>query len=135
LRIAAVARLRARGDAVGLALRRGRQYLREVADASLGFRLPKPGELVAWSRILHDREVLICLNTSGTTPVEAHVTIDAGLHPTGAAPAPLRVLYRGDWSDAELASPPAGETLAVSHVGGRAVVRVTLPPAGMTIAT
>ena len=67
LRIAAIARVRNRQDQVGLALRRGRQYLRQtsILDPEQ-FSIPGAGELVAWSRVLFDQEVLVAINTHGT---------------------------------------------------------------------
>jgi glycosidase len=128
-RIGAIARVVTRADSVGLALRRGRQYPREVSF--LGAYLPpRRGEVVAWSRVLFEREVVVALNTHGTAPRGGNVTVDRGLHPPGSR---LAVLYRSDWSNAELASPPGNETVTVSDDGGRSIVRVDLPPAGMTI--
>lgn len=131
LRIAAIARVRNRRDGVGLALRRGRQYLRQTSAALEGpYRDPGAGDLTAWSRILLDREVLVALNTHGRESRAAHVTVDASLH---AGDSRMSVLYRSDWSDADLRTPPA-QTVAVSHApDGRAAVRVELPAAGMAI--
>lgn len=131
LRIAAIARLRSAQDQVGLALRRGRVYLRETSFLSRPFALPGAGELAAWSRILYRTEVVVCLNTNGAQARGADVTVDASLEPDGA---PLRVLYRSDWSDAQLRAPPTGETVtAQTAADGRRTVRVDLPPAGMLI--
>jgi glycosidase len=130
LRIAAIARVRNRSDAIGLALRRGRQYVRETAFPGWPFAVPGAQELAAWSRILFRQEVLVCLNTHGTQPRGAEVTVDADLHAKGSK---MNVLYRSDWTDAQLQNPPAGETADVDVVDGRARVRVDLPPAGMTI--
>lgn len=129
-RIGAVARLRNRSDAVGLALRRGRQYPRETSFLDRPFSFPGAGELVAWSRLLYRQEVLVALNTSDAGDRGALVTLDASLHPPESS---VTVLYRSDWTDAQLASPPAGQIVPVQHTGGRAVVRVDLPPAGMAI--
>jgi glycosidase len=128
-RIAAIARVVTAGDRVGMALRRGRQYAREVRalDAYLP---PRRGELVAWSRLLHDAEAVVALNTHGSEGRGGWITVDAALHPPGSR---LRVLYRGDFSDAQLATPPPGPTLSVTGDAGRSVVRLDLPPAGMAI--
>jgi glycosidase len=129
-RIRAIARVRNREDDVGLTLRRGRQYLRETSFFERPFSVPAAGELVGWSRILHGREVVVALNSHGTEARGAEVTVDAALHAEGA---PLKVLYRGDWSDDELEQPPSAQTVPVQRRGGRAVVRIDLPPAGMVI--
>jgi len=134
-RIAAIARVRNGEDDedVGLTLRRGRQYQRETSFGDQGFGFWGPGEIVAWSRILFDREVLMVLNTHGTEGRGAEVTVDASLHPEGSR---MRFLYRGDWSPAELADPPSGQEVPVRRMpDGRAAVRVDLPPAGFAILT
>jgi hypothetical protein len=130
LRVAAIARLRRAADHVGLALRRGRVYLRETSFLDRPYALPHAGELAAWSRILHHQEVLVALNSHGTENRGADVTIHASFHPADTT---MKVLYKSDWSDAELQSPPQDQTVPVRHNGGRATVRIDLPPAGMAI--
>jgi glycosidase len=130
LRIAAIARVRNQSDQIGRALRRGRQYLRETSFLDRPFSLPQPGELVAWSRILHGQEVLVALNSHGTEARGAEVTVEASLHSEGS---PMSVLYRSDWSDDELRNPSQSQTVQVNRRDGRATVRVDLPPAGMAI--
>lgn len=131
LRLAAIARVRNQTDAAGLALRRGRSYLREVSEDGMNFRVPGSGQIAAWSRILYRTEVLVCLNTAGATARGAHVTIDASLH---AGVNNLRVLYRGNWTDAELRNPPANQVVPIqTNASGRRTVNVALPPAGMMI--
>jgi glycosidase len=130
LRIAAIARLRAGSGAAGLALRRGRQYARETSAQGFDFTIPAPGKLFAYSRILLEQEVVVAVNPNGALPDGAHVTIDAGLHPEGSS---LKVLYHGHWSDAELRTPSVGLEVAVRRQGGRATIRVDLPPGGMII--
>jgi glycosidase len=129
-RIAAIARVRNRPDLAGLALRRGRQYLRETSFLDRPFATPSPGELIAWSRVLFNQEVLVALNSQASEGRGAEVTVDARLHPSGS---PMTVLYRSDWSDAELADPPQDQVVPVQQRDGRAVVRLDLPPAGMAI--
>ncbi|MGI8912444.1 MAG: alpha-amylase family glycosyl hydrolase [Chloroflexota bacterium] len=130
-RIAALARLRGRQDLIGLALRRGRQYRRETTFLSRPFGLPGAGELVAWSRVLFDQEVVVAVNSHGTQVRGAEVTVDAGLHPPGSI---LAVRYRGDWTDAQLVNTPEGETVPIRRWSdGRTTVRLDLPPAGMAV--
>ncbi|MFY9269146.1 MAG: alpha-amylase family glycosyl hydrolase [Candidatus Manganitrophaceae bacterium] len=133
LRIGAIARIRNQNSKVGLALRRGRQYPRETSFLGRPFSIPGAGELVAWSRILFDREVLVVLNTNGAASRGADVTVDAAFHPSDTAEAVLTFLYRGDWSDAELRDPPRNRQVAVRQNNGRATVRIDLPPASMAI--
>ena len=130
LRIAAIARVRNRNDQIGMTLRRGRQYLRETSFLGRPFSIPESGELVAWSRILFEQEVLVALNTNGEGNRGADVTIHAGMHANGAS---MTYLYRSDWSDAKLKNTPKGQTVPVKYINGRATVRIDLPPAGMAI--
>lgn len=134
LRIAALARLRNRKDSIGLTLRRGTAYGREVSFDGGPFIFPSPkGQIVAWSLLLFDREIVICLNTHGVESRAAEITIDHFLNPEKV---PLVVLYRGDWNDEQLASPPEDEHLPVRrHPDGRATFSIHLPPAGMAILT
>ncbi len=133
LRIAAIARLRNRQDAVGKTLRRGHLYLRETATAHRIYSIPGRGELVAWSRILFETEVLMVLNTHGYETREADITVDAHLHPPGSS---LQVCYKSSWSKDDLRQPPADREIEVQHQeDGRATVRVQLPPSGMIILT
>jgi glycosidase len=126
-----IARLRNRDDQIGRALRRGRQYWRQIAPAlDDPFHFSGPGELVAWSRLLLNQEALIVLNTHGTQPQSAFVTIDAAFHHPGET---LTFLYRGDWSEAELRTPPAQTVMVEATADRRSVVRVDLPAAGMAI--
>ena len=129
-RIAAIARVRLRQDQIGLALRRGRQYQRETSISGAAFELPGAGELLAWSRIVHQQEVVVIINSHGTEDRSAEVTVDAALHRQGST---LTYLYRGDWSDSELQSPPQGQVARVEDRDGRAVVRIDLPAAGMAL--
>ncbi|RPI24568.1 MAG: alpha-amlyase [Acidobacteria bacterium] len=131
IRIAAIARIARRPDRVGQALRRGRQYPREVRFLG-SFLPPTAGELVAWSRILVDREVLVALNTNGTQPRGGDVTIDSSFHSAGDE---LLVLYRDTWSDAQLTGTPPVEKVQVQSQSGRTFVRLDLDPAGMMILT
>ena len=65
------------------ALRLGRQYLRPVAFLGRPFTVYPGGEIIAWSRILHDEEVIVVLNPHGTETRGADVLIDAPLNPEG----------------------------------------------------
>ncbi|WP_218160852.1 alpha-amylase family glycosyl hydrolase [Arthrobacter sp. ov118] len=72
-----------------LALRRGRQYLRPISEDGISFWYPTrigPGRMtsvVAWSRIIANREVVCAMNTDVVSRRAAWVTIDAGLHSIG----------------------------------------------------
>ncbi|MCU0500051.1 MAG: alpha-amylase family glycosyl hydrolase [Anaerolineae bacterium] len=132
LRISAINRLRNQPDLLGLTLRRGRQYLREIAYDHAPFHFPRAGEVMAWSRIMFDREVVIAYNTNGVADQTVNITVDGGLHPAGSS---LAVCYRSDWHASQLRTPPTSlDTLQVANgIDGRAMITVTLPPAGMII--
>ena len=128
-RIAAIARLRNGKEAVGRALRRGRLVPRETAFLGYPFAIPPQGELVAWSMMHYETEVVMALNTHATASRGAEVTIDASKHPDGST---LTVLYQSDWSEEELRNPPADRTVLAKHQpDGRATVRLDLAPADM----
>lgn len=130
LRIAAIARLRNRLDRIGKTLRRGHHYLRETSFYDRPFSVPAAGELVAWSQILYITEVLMALNTHALEPRGALVTVDRSIHPVDST---MQVLYRSDWSDADLRQPSTNQMVTVTQHQGRAIVRLDLPPAGMAI--
>ncbi len=134
LRIAAIARLRNRYDAVGKALRRGELYVRETRTPDSPdepFHGPLPGGIVAWSRIHEDKAIVIALNTHGLEPRRAEITIDASLHGEGST---IAVLYRGDWDDQQLQEGDPGQALPVKrYPDGRVTVTIDLPAAGMAI--
>ncbi len=109
------------------ALRRGRQYLREISGDGVHFGLPRilggrMTTVVAWSRILADREVVCAFNTDTVAARRAWVTIDAGLNDATAA-----YTYRYH-SDPGI----VGTSTAVAARNGRAI-DVGLPPAGFAV--
>ncbi len=61
-------------------LRYGRQYQRAISNFGSPFALPNPGELIAWSRILDDEEVLCIVNGHGTALRGGDVLIDSDLN-------------------------------------------------------
>jgi hypothetical protein len=113
-----------RGD---MAIRRGRQYLREISGDGVHFGLPQMvggviRSVVPWSRIFNDREVVLGVNTDFDALRTAWVTIDAGLHAVGSR---LTCRYSTDPTQ-------IGTQLRVEELNGRAV-EVTLPPAGFAM--
>jgi glycosidase len=64
-------------------LRRGRQYARETSVMGSPYFQQGPGEIIAWSRVFDDQEVLVILNTHGTEKRGAMITIDSNLSSTG----------------------------------------------------
>jgi glycosidase len=67
------------------ALRYGRQYRRPTSLFGQPFTFRGGGEVLAWSRILDDQEVLCIVNTHGNDARGADVLIDASLNPPGSA--------------------------------------------------
>ncbi len=111
-----------------IALRRGRQYLREISGDGQNFGLPRvPGErmrsLVAWSRYFDDQNLLVALNTDPDGPRAAWVDLDADLYPTGVH---LACLYSGDQAQ-------VGQVVEVQQTGGRHAVWLELPAAGFVV--
>jgi glycosidase len=108
------------------ALRRGRQYLREVSGDGDVLGLPTGfggpvRSVVAWSRVLDRREVLCAVNTDPESARTAWVTVDAGLHNPGDV---LRLCHGSD--------PAQAATLSVEARNGCAVA-LTLPAAGVAV--
>jgi glycosidase len=130
LRIAAIAQIRQRQDGIGLALRRGRQYLREIA-ANGAWRPSGGGEITGWSRIHFRDEVVVLANTHGAEPRTGRVEVGI----LADARSTLQVLYRSDWPDEVLRGeqPPLDESIRVRSHRRKPSVEVTLPPAGMMI--
>ena len=83
-----------------------------------------------WSQILFENEVLMALNTHSHANRGAEITVDASLHPDGST---MTFIYKSDWTDSELREPPQDQKLTVRHRGGRATIRLDLPPSGMVI--
>lgn len=109
-----------------LALRRGRQYLREISDSGApgSFGLPRMigghiRAVVPWSRLFNNQEILLAINTDAANARAAWVTIDASLH---EAPGNLTCLYSSDASQ-------IGATTPIEARNGRAV-QISVPAGG-----
>ena len=113
-----------------LALRRGRQYMRPISDDGVAFWYPERiGEgrmtsIVAWSRIMANREVVCAFNTDLADPRTAWVTIDSRLHGVGS-----KFQYAYSTDTAQLGAP-----VAAAALNGLAIP-VTVPAAGFVILT
>jgi glycosidase len=109
------------------ALRRGRQFLRQISGNGTDFGYPASADgtpilsVVAWSRILAEREVLCAVNTDPHQDRTAWVTVDASLHHAGDT---LPCLYHS--------GPGPHPALTVEARNGTAV-QLTIPPAGFVI--
>jgi glycosidase len=109
------------------ALRRGRQYLRDISADGVHFGPPRMlggrlRSLVPWSRLFADTEVLAAINTDVGAASTAWVTVDAGLHAVGDA---LTCRYSTDPGQEDT-------SVRVEARNGRAV-RLTVPPAGFVV--
>ena len=126
-RIAAAAEVRRKYPA----LRSGRQYLRSISFLNKPFDVYGPGEIVAWSRILDDEELLCVLNANGTERRGADVIVDASLNSgqTGAMTVVLNTAQIGQESGFS-GLHPAGSTVPVHRTAdGRTFVRIqNIPP-------
>jgi glycosidase len=108
------------------ALRRGRQYLREISGDGAAFGLPTGfggpvRTVVAWSRILDRRELLCAINTDPVQERTAWVTVDADLHAAG------------DVLELRHGSDPAQEPAVTVEARNGCAVRLTLPPAAVAV--
>jgi glycosidase len=115
------------------ALRRGRQYRRATAIFDLEFGLQGSGQLMAWSRVLNDNDVMIVVNVNGAQGRGSKVELDPRLHPPGSV---MRVVC--DTSRLGAAGADAlggGAVLTVKGFGGnRAFVDVgVLAPAEVMV--
>ncbi len=119
LRIAAACDVRKRYPA----LRYGRQYPRPIAKiATEQFSDAGLGQIVAWSRVLDDEEVLCVLNTNGREERSARVLLDAGLNPPGSA---MTVVLNTARAAGIGGSHPVGETVPVARTAdGTAYVEI-----------
>lgn len=131
-RIAAAAALRSKYPA----LRCGRQYLRRISFLNKPFDLYGPGEIVAWSRILDDEELLCVLNANGTKLRGADVIVDAALNSGGSGTMTV-VLNSTEVAEAQNYSGthPEGSEVSVNRTAdGRAFVRIQdIRPAEMIV--
>jgi glycosidase len=111
-----------------IALRRGRQYLRQISGDGQNFGYPvimgdRMLSIVAWSRHFDDQHLLAVLSTDPNDRREAWVELDGRVYAPGAQ---LVCLYSID---------PAqiGTTLEVQPAGGRLAVRLGLPASGFAV--
>ncbi len=109
------------------ALRRGRQFLREISGDGINFGLPEMagGQLrsvVPWSRIFVDDELVCAINTDPDKARSAWVTIDNSLHSAGEK---LTCLYSSDAAQ-------IGQTVTVEARNGKAV-NISVPKGGFVV--
>jgi glycosidase len=118
------------------ALRSGRQYLRSISFLNKPFDVYGPGEIVAWSRILDDEELLCVLNANGAERRGADVVVDTSLNPaeTGTMTVVLNTAQAAGTARFT-GLYPVGSTVPVnSTADGRAFVRIqNVPPAEIIV--
>ncbi|MCK5120677.1 MAG: hypothetical protein KAQ91_01775, partial [Methylococcales bacterium] len=113
-----------------IALRRGRQYLRQISSSgesgTFGYPHMIGGRILSvipWSRIFNDNELLLAINTDADQSRTAWITIDNTLHgnPTKA----LQCLYSTD----------AGQINTQVQIEARngKAVKITVPAGGFVI--
>jgi glycosidase len=111
------------------ALRRGRQYLREISGNGVDYGLPQlvGGEMrsvVPWSRILDRTEVLLAINTDIEAARTVSTIVDHDLHQPATT---MQCLY--STQPAEI-----GRAIAITEKpDGKRVVELTVPAAGFVI--
>ena len=111
-----------------IALRRGRQYLREISGDGLNFGLPhliggRMLSVVPWTRSFDDQHLLLAINTDPNTSRQAWVSLKLDEYPAGAL---LTCLY-------SRAPEQVGQVLTVQVSGDRALVSLEVPAAGFVI--
>jgi glycosidase len=92
-------------------LRRGRQYQRQVSFLGYPFAYPGHGQIIAWSRIFDDQEVLVVINPHGTEARGARIVIDRRLSAEG-----MQIAANTD--PAAHATMQAGARITVASAGG-----------------
>jgi len=99
-------------------IRYGRQYFRQCSGNGSDFGYsPYPGGLIAFSRILNDKELLVVVNTSTTDQISVFVVVDINLNPDGR---PWNILFSTE--PAPVLPEPT------STHGANRTVKVTLAP-------
>lgn len=112
-----------------IALRRGRQYLRQISDSGQSGSFAYPhminGQIysvIPWSRIFNNHEIVLAINTDAKQSRTVWVTIDNYLHNSNA---PLHCIYSTD-------SAQLDDQAEVRAYNGRAVL-LTVPAGGFVI--
>jgi hypothetical protein len=111
-----------------MALRRGRQYLRQISGDGMNFGFPfimgssRMRSVVAWSRLFVEEETMLAVNTDPGGATATWVTIDNEVHKTADK---LSCLYSTD-------STEIGRTVSTENRNGKAV-KISVPAAGFVI--
>ena len=111
------------------ALRRGRQYIRELADENqTDFYYPTTIDgrikwVIAWSRIFDSTEIVCMINTDLMQDVAVRVTLDAGLNPAGSS---MQCIFSSLTNE-------VGNMKQVITVNGRSVLDMKVKAGGILI--
>jgi glycosidase len=111
-----------------IALRRGRQYLREISGDGQNFGIPTMigGRLlsvVPWSRSFDNQNLIVAINTDPDQPRTAWVDLPSVVTQPGQS---LKCLYSTDQNQ-------AGQGLVVQSTSGRNAIQLTVPAAGFVV--
>ncbi|GAB4463291.1 MAG: alpha-amylase family glycosyl hydrolase [Armatimonadaceae bacterium] len=111
------------------ALRRGRQYLREISLDGEHFWLPTVGEepyrgIIAWVRLLDVDEFVCALNTDPHHPKQALITLDSERNGSGSDA--LNYLYSSEGAQ-------IGQEACRIEAADRYAVSVNVPPGGFVL--
>jgi hypothetical protein len=125
-RIAALARVR-QGSPT---LRYGRQYVREIRNFGQPFAGSTAGELITWSRILYEEEVLCIINGHGLEGRGADIVVDNDLNAAEGCFFEVIASTAQTAAGAGYGGPhPVGQRLPVRREGQTAYVEVRGVPA------
>ncbi|KIX04062.1 uncharacterized protein Z518_07615 [Rhinocladiella mackenziei CBS 650.93] len=115
-----------------MALRRGRQYLREISGDGNNFGLPTivgsspMHSIIAWSRLFAGQEVLCAINSDPGTKLSVWVTVDREVHPPAST---LGILFPTKINGKD----DVPESLTIEDRNGRSVALVTVPLGGVVV--
>jgi len=113
-----------------IALRKGRQYLREISGNKVDFSFPhiigqEMRSIVPWSRVFDNIEILVAMNTDCNQELTAWVTIDNVLNNNGDY---FYCIYSTENKDME------EKRIRVEQLeGGRVIVPLSVPAHGFVI--
>jgi glycosidase len=119
------------------ALRVGRQYLRKISFLGKPFAVYGPGEIMAWSRILDDEDMLCVANPHGTQARGADIEVDVNLNPVSSAMTVVANTAQATADGPDTGSHAVGEECPVRRTpDGRAYVSLRdIPPSEVLVLT
>ncbi|EXJ90857.1 hypothetical protein A1O1_03962 [Capronia coronata CBS 617.96] len=112
-----------------MALRRGRQYLRDISGDGVHFGLPgnigqsPMRSVIAWSRLFAGEEVLCAITTDPSKALSVWVTVDSEVHGPGST---MSLVH-------STSTDKVPESLIVEGRNGRSVVQITVPSGGVVV--